>query len=75
MKIQFPKKKDFGYIDEGTAFMVTVDGVTCCAIKSDPILDENDVEWNAVVLTTGKHLCLADEEEVVELNGTYVVEG
>lgn len=75
MKIEFPKKKTFDMIDEGTVFVVTIDGVTCCAIKADPILDENDVEWNAVILTTGKHLCLADEEEVVELDGTYIVEG
>lgn len=75
MKIQFPKKKEFAYLDEGTVFMVTVNGVMYCAIKADPIIDEDDVEWNAVVLTTGKHLCLADEEEVVELDGTYVTEG
>lgn len=75
MKIQFPKKKDFFHLDEGTVFTATVDGITYCAIKTNSILDENDVEWDAVALTTGKHLYFADEQEVVELDGTYVVEG
>lgn len=44
-------------------------------MKTDPIVDSNEVEYNAVCLTTGKHLTLIDTDEVDVVNGTYVVEG
>lgn len=75
MKIQLPKKKTFAGLDMATLFMTVFDGEVYYAIKSKPFHDENGVEWNAVDVTTGEHLCFVDNDVVTELKGQYVVEG
>lgn len=75
MKIQLPKNTLFIGLYCGDVFSITIDGKKRLCMKTDPIVDDNEVEYNAVCLTTGKHLALADTDEVDAVNGTYVVEG
>ena len=75
MNVQFPKSLRFIYAYAGDVFSITIDGKKMICMKTDPVVDCNKAEYNAVCLTTGKHLCLIDEDEVDLVNGTYVVEG
>lgn len=75
MKVQLPKNTLFVGLHISDVFSITIDGKKKLCMKTDPIVDSNEVEYNAVCLTTGKHLCLIDEDEVDVVDGTYVVEG
>ena len=75
MNVQFPKSLRFIDACAGDVFSITIDGKKMICMKTDPVVDDNEMEYNAVCLTTGKHLCLIDEDEVGLVNGTYVVEG
>ena len=75
MNVQFPKSLRFIDAYAGDVFSITIDGKKMICMKTDPVVDCNDMEHNAVCITTGKHLCLIDEDEVDLVNGTYVVEG
>ena len=75
MKVQLPKNTLFVGLNISDVFSITIDGKKMICMKTDPVVDCNEAEYNAVCLTTGKHLCLIDEDEVDLVNGTYVVEG
>ena len=75
MNVQFPKSLKFIDAYAGDVFSITIDGKKMICMKTDTVVDYNEMVYNAVCLTTGKHLCLIDDDEVDLANGTYVLEG
>lgn len=73
MKVQLLKGIPFVSLHSGDVFSVTIDGKTEICMKTDHIVDKYGVEHNAVFVATGKHLLLANADEVDMV--TYVTEG
>lgn len=74
MKIQFPKAHTFNEIKNGELFACEFGGKTYNCLKTEPIFNRDDVEFNAVNVVTGEHIWVDEDEYVTILNGHYVVE-
>ena len=73
MKIQFPKSNTFDEVKNGELFTYEFGGKTYNCLKTESIFDQNDVEFNAVNVTTGEHSYVDERDYVVVLKGHYVV--
>lgn len=74
MKIQFPKSNTFDEVKNGELFTYEFGNKTYNCMKTVPILDQNDVEFNAVNIATGEYIYVDERDYVVVLKGHYVVE-
>lgn len=74
MNIQFPKSHTFDEVKNGELFTYDFGDKTYNCLKTVPIFDKNDVEFNAVNVKTGEYIYVDERDYVVVLKGNYVVD-
>lgn len=74
MNIQFPKSHTFDEVKNGELFTYEFGDKTYNCLKTVPIFDKNDVEFNAVNVKTGEYIYVDERDYVVVLKGNYVVD-
>lgn len=74
MKIQFPKSRTFDEVKNGELFTYEFGNKTYNCMRTIPIINQNDVEFNAINIETGEYIYVDERDYVVVLKGHYVVE-